>query len=339
MVASDTNLAFLKSRLKPYQDALYHSNLSLAKQRLSELSLPDTQVHLSHPFNTLDCIQSFFEQSLDPLFLAIPDLERRDTIVMAGESLGGRCWVGCCGYYTGVFTKPFLRIPPTGHQVSLRFHEFYCFEGDQLTQIQALWDIPELMMQASVWPMAKTLGREWHVPGPATQDGLHISSSCSETSVNSKKLVADMLTALGQYAKGGVDAMQLERYWHPSFSWYGPSGIGTARGVDGFRQCHQIPFLNALPDRVAAMDKGDLFAEGEYVAFTAWPGMYATVSGDGWLGIAPSGQKISLRSLDFWRCEQGLIRENWVLVDLLHVFDQVGVDVLSRMVELSKAWR
>lgn len=31
------------------------------------------------------------------------------------------------------------------------------------------------------------------------------------------------------------------------------------------------------------------------------------------------------------------IRENWVLVDLLHVYDQIGVDVFSRMRELTYA--
>jgi hypothetical protein len=44
-----------------------------------------------------------------------------------------------------------------------------------------------------------------------------------------------------------------------------------------------------------------------------------------------------MRSLDFWRCEDDLIRENWVLVDLLHVYRQIGVDVLARMREFNKA--
>ena len=62
--------------------------------------------------------------------------------------------------------------------------------------------------------------------------------------------------------------------------------------------------------------------------------MEMTVTGDGWLGIAPSNTAITMRSLDFWRIENGLIRENWVLVDLLHAWRQVGVDVLARMREI-----
>jgi len=121
---------------------------------------------------------------------------------------------------------------------------------------------------------------------------------------------------------------------HPKFSWYGPSGIGTARGIPGFRHNHQIPFLNALPDRVGGSGRSHFFAEGNYVGVTGWPNMSMTVSGDGWLGIAPANTPITMRSLDFWRVENGLIRENWVLVDLLHVWDQLGVDVLARMREL-----
>jgi len=90
---------------------------------------------------------------------------------------------------------------------------------------------------------------------------------------------------------------------------------------------------------VGDVGKGYLIGDGDYVGFTAWPGMQMKVSGDGWLGIAPSNQEITMRSLDFWRCEKGMIRENWVLVDLLHVYHQLGVDVLGRMREFNKARR
>ena len=100
---------------------------------------------------------------------AVPDLERRDTIVMAGPTHRGDAWVGSCGYYTGAFTGPWLDIPPTGQQFSLRFHEFYRIEDGRVRELQGVWDIPEVMLAAGVWPMAPSLGREWHVPGPASQ--------------------------------------------------------------------------------------------------------------------------------------------------------------------------
>ena len=44
-----------------------------------------------------------------------------------------------------------------------------------------------------------------------------------------------------------------------------------------------------------------------------------------------------MRSLDFWRIENGLIRENWVMVDLLDMYNQIGVDVFDRLREFNKA--
>ena len=95
-----------------------------------------------------------------------------------------------------------------------------------------------------------------------------------------------------------------------------------------------------LPDRTggtAATTKSHFFADGNYVGVTGWPNMAVTITGDGWLGIAPSSQKIGMRSLDFWRIENGLIRENWVLVDILSVFHQIGINVFDRMREVTVA--
>ena len=60
----------------------------------------------------------------------------------------------------------------------------------------------------------------------------------------------NMINAMIRHpAEGGPEVMQLEKYWHPNMCWYGPSGIGSTRGIQGFRLAHQIPFLNAMPDR------------------------------------------------------------------------------------------
>ncbi len=323
---------------EPFRKAMYDFEpvqvLGCLKQAFAE----DARVHLANPFETLENVEEFFLKALMTLHDSIPDLERRELIVVSGDSQTGQHWVGACGYYTGEFARPWLDIPPTGHQIAMRFHEFYRIEDGQVVEMQALWDIPELMMQANAWPMAPSLGREWHVPGPATQDGLMSSAESQERSLESLELVSAMLNRLGEFATGGVEAMQLDKYWHPRCGWYGPSGIGTCRGIKGFRNWHQIPFLNAMPDRMGSLGKGNLFAEGDYVAFTAWPGiMTMTISGDGFIGIAPSNQRITMRSLDFWRCENGMIRENWVLVDLLDVYAQIGVDVFTRLREFNKA--
>ena len=95
-----------------------------------------------------------------------------------------------------------------------------------------------------------------------------------------------------------------------------------------------------MPDR--GQREGEItyhfFGEGNFAAVTGWPDMRQTITHDGWLGIAPSGQDIELRSLDFWRLEDGLIRENWVMVDLLSMYDQIGVDVFARMREMT-GWK
>jgi len=323
-----------KAIIGALRSALYDFDRGRLSSVVKNVFDPGCAVHLANPFEDLDGPGGLLDQALFPLADAVPDLERRDTIVIAGSVLG-QDWVGCAGYYTGLFERPWLKIPPTGHQISLRFHEFYRMEEGRVIEMQALWDIPEVMMQAQAWPMAPSVGREWHVPGPATQDGIVAPPHDEEKATSSVKLVSDMLQRLSRFADGGVKAMALDKYWHPKMNWYGPSGIGTNRRIQGFRNWHQIPFLAAMPDRRGSGGKGALFGDGEYVGFTAWPGMTATITGDGWMGIAPAGQEITMRSLDFWRCEEGLIRENWVLVDLLDVYRQIGVDVFRRMEEFT----
>lgn len=337
ITAIEKQLYECKQKIKNLSQAQYNFNPDTVKQCLLDLFANKALVQLCFPFENLNGADGLFAEAIMPLYRSMPNMERRDTIIVSGLTDGGNIWVGCCGYYCGTFENAWLDIPATGHMASLRFHEFYQFENGKVIQYQGIWDIPELMLQANAWPLAPSLGREWQVPAPATLDGIDQASYDKAQTEQTKTIVNDMCSALGNYASGGVEAMQLNNYWHPKCSWYGPSGIGTGRSITGFRDWHQIPFLNGLPDRVGDPSKGHLFADNNYAAFTAWPGMHMTVSGSGWLGIAPSNQKITMRSLDFWRVEGELIRENWVLVDLLSVYDQIGVDVFARMREFNKA--
>ena len=329
-----------KALIEPLRAAMYNFRETGVRQALAEVTSPKAVFHLSHPFGDSIGSDAFYDAAYADLLSAWPDLERRDYIVMAGPDEFGSDWVGCGGYYTGVFVGPWLDIPPTGHQVTMRFHEFFRFEDNEIVEMQALWDIPEVMMQARAWPMTPSLGREWHVPGPATQDGLVPGPYDASKGRTTCQHIIDMLEHLKKHpAEGGPDVMEMERFWHPRMSWYGPSGIGTGRGIAGFRNWHQIPFLNGMPDRGKYVEDitYHFFGDGDYAAVTGWPNMIQTVTHDGWLGIAPSGKKITMRSLDFWRLENGKIRENWVLVDLLDAYLQLGVDVFARLREFNKA--
>ncbi|SMC94173.1 Predicted ester cyclase [Primorskyibacter flagellatus] len=329
-----------KNKIEPLRVAMRDFDENKVREALAALCTPDTVFHHCHPFGDLTGPTAFYDAALAPLHAAWPDLERRDWIVMAGQTPEGADWVGCGGHYVGTFVAPWLDVPPTGHLVHMRFHEFYRFENGKMVEFQALWDIPEVMMQANAWPMAPSLGREMFVPGPASQDGFVSGPHDEVRSRASTQHIIDMLEHLKLHpSKGGPEVMEMSRYWHPRMNWYGPAGIGTGRGVAGFRNWHQIPFLNAMPDRGQYLDDIDyhFFGDGDYAAVTGWPNMIQTVSDDGWMGIAPSGKKISMRSLDFWRLEGGLIRENWVLVDLLDAYAQLGVDVFARLREFNKA--
>jgi len=325
----------LKDLIRKFRAALYDCDVAQLKSQLREIFSPDCEIHLAFPFEDLSGPGELFEQVYHPLLSAIPDLERRDFIVAAGDTNNAQ-WVSCAGHYLGVFEQPWLDIPPTRHIAAMRYHEFFRIEEEQIVEMQAVWDIPQLMMQAGAWPLSPSLGVEWLVPGPATQDGINIIPDTIKAEAN-MKVVIDMLTDMGKHPlTGGPEVMNLEKYWHPKMNWYGPAGIGSMRQIAGFRNWHQKPFLSGMPDRHGAVTKADIFfADGNYVATTGWPNMAMTLSGGGWLGIAPSNKEITMRSLDFWRIENSLIRENWVLVDLLSVYNQLGVDVFARMREIT----
>lgn len=323
-----------KAVVAPLRAALAEATAEGVRAALRAVLAPGAPVRLAHPFGTVEGGEAAFAAAFAPLLAAWPDLERREFLLIAGEDGAGAVWVGAAGHYLGTFVAPFLGIPPTGHLVHMRFHEFFRVEGDRVAEVQALWDIPEVMMQAAAWPMAPQLGRFLMAPGPAGGGGLAVAGDGAAA----RDLVLAMLAAMVRHPVEPVAAMELPRFWHPRCLWHGPAGIGSARGIAGFRAWHQIPFLAAMPDR--GQDRtgteAHFFAEGDFVAVTGWPNMRQTLTGGGWLGLPATGRVVTLRSLDFWRVEAGQVRENWVLVDLLDAFAQAGVDVMARMAEMTR---
>ena len=99
----------------------------------------DCEIHFTHPIEDLIGPAACYESVYAPLISAIPNLERRNYITMAGE-VNNEIWVGCAGFYCGVFKSSWLDIPPTMQVVQMRFHEFYRVRESKVTEIQAVWD-------------------------------------------------------------------------------------------------------------------------------------------------------------------------------------------------------
>lgn len=339
IMKSDRNES-LKREMAPFRATMYDFDADMVREKLNLLVSPDARLRMCHPFGNYGNADEFFEACLAPLHQAFPDLEARDEIMVAGTSPAGQDWVGIMGNFVGTFARAFLDIPPTGLSAYMRYHEFYRFDGAQVVETQTIWDIPQLMMQANAWPASPGLGREWRVPGPARHDGCRLTSAEPQETAMSQRLVIEMLEQMLEYpAKGGPEKMELHRFWHPKMSWYGPSGIGSARGFGGFYHWHMIPWVRSMPDwsDLDIHEGGHFIGDGPYVAVTGWPSMRQTHVADGFLALPPTGKQIDIRCLDFWRVENDLIRENWVMVDMLDFYAQLGVDILARMREFNKA--
>lgn len=120
----------------------------------------------------------------------------------------------------------------------------------------------------------------------------------------------------------GSDAMAA--HFHEDFLWRGNCGAGTKRGLDAFRRNWQLPLRAAFADRSYNTEK--LIAQGDWAA--AFGHIEGTHAGP-FMGIAPTGRRVVIPYMDFWRVEDGRIRDNPVFVDFAAVLAQLGRDVFA----------
>jgi predicted ester cyclase len=113
-------------------------------------------------------------------------------------------------------------------------------------------------------------------------------------------------------------------FFSESFRWIGNAGCGTKNGLREFQENWQRPFQAAFSDKVC-IDEARLF-DGEWAA--AFGAQHAIHSGE-FMGIKPTGKRVEIRYMDFWKVKDGKIVDNWVMVDFPHVLRQLGVDVFN----------
>jgi predicted ester cyclase len=342
--------ALMKQQISHALAALAEAPLSQIDSQLERLCAPDLHWRGSHPMNEHRGTAAVAAQIWTPLKTAFPDLERRDLIVVGGR-FEGRDYVACMGHYCGTFRADWLGIPATGRPIYLRYGEVHQVADGRIVQSNCLWDVLDLIRQAGFWPIAPSLGVEGMWPGPITGDGLVFRDTDPAQSAASLAQTLAMHGTLGAYddlaGKGrqGLLDMPQNQHWHPKMMWYGPSGIGTTRGLAGFVDDHQLPFRIAFPKRKGGAQwdeiadlKGRLggghyiqIGDGPYSVTGGWPSVFAMHVGPDFVGLPATGKAVTMRVMDFYLHHEGLIRENWVPLDMLDLLHQIGVDVLGRM--------
>ena len=126
----------------------------------------------------------------------------------------------------------------------------------------------------------------------------------------------------------------LGEYWHYCLLWYGPKGIGAARGHDEIAGIVLSSFCKGLSQDIRNLEGSVFFGHENYVAFAGWPSAQVIHSVNRFLGLVTTGKRVNRPSLDFLRVENGQVRENWVMVSMIGIYRQLGLDVFDRMAQM-----
>ncbi|MEZ4726085.1 MAG: ester cyclase [Caldilineaceae bacterium] len=311
--------------------------LAIARQAMTEAMV----WHGFDPINQLQGVEAFVNAFWLPLRHSFPDLKRQTHIFLGGESNGrvddnlaldGKWWVSGTGYLSGTFARDYLTIPATGRPVNIRWGEFCRLEAGQMVESYFLLDLIDLMQQAGYHVLPPSLGQDGLYPPPAAGDGVLLDPQDPQITAYSRDHLRRFLfEGLNKYDQRNLQSMGMVNFFHTDVQWYGPGGIGACLNLKEFEDFHQRPWLIAYPNR-QVQDLTALFAEGYYSGAPGWAGVKATHTGP-YLDAPATGNAIVFNGLDWWKRVGEQYVENWVFVDMLHLFRQFGIDLLARLAE------
>lgn len=308
-----------KSIVWEYWEKLNSCNAKNVAEVVQSYTDENALWHGSHPINSLEGCVTQIEGFWQPLLTSFPGLQRKCDMFIGGH----RHWIGAIGYFNGVFSQDWLGIPATGKMTNIRFGEFTAVYKDKVVLTYLILDILDVIRQAGLQIVPPGRGKEGLVPGPMTGDGVLLDTYDEIEGAKTLDMAKIMCKAL--------NTPKCATFWNTeTMVWYGPSGIGTGYGYQGFEDVHQVDFDHAFPG-YGAERMGVHNAEvgdGNYAGWVGWPSIRVAQAGE-FLGFSPSGKLIEWRLMDFYRREGDLIIENWVPIDMLYVYLQMGVDVID----------
>ena len=293
-----------------------------------------------YPINEIKGIEEIYNKLWKPIKFAFPNLERRNNLVIGG-AFQDKIFVSFISHLTGTFVNEWLGVPPTNKTVYLRTCEAHQIENNKIVKTYILIDTIDFIRQADFWPINSSLGVEGMWPAPITGDGSNNRNVDKDLSILSLGQALTMQRSLNikpeeqpELSKNEIRNLLLNHkqkdFWHPKMMWYGPSGIGTARELTGYVDHHQLPFRLTFKKR-DYWKKGHFIeiGDGNYSMTGGWHSIQCIHGEKYWLGYEATNKSVTMRVMDFYLHCEGLIRENWVPIDIAHILDQIGVNVFE----------
>lgn len=293
--------------------------------------------HGPDPIRRADGIEAWLAEFWGPLRTSFPDLQRQTHLFFGGASNGridgsndGRMWVCGTGLFNATFTNDYLTIPANKKPVSIRWGEFCRVDEGRIAETYFLLDLVDLMQQAGFEVLPPSRGIDGMYPPPLANDGILLDAQDERASAHTLEHIRRFVfDALNSYDQSALESMGIADYFHPDIRWYGPGGIGACLSLTEFEQNHQQHWLRAFPDR-QVQDLDALIAEGPYSGGPGWSGVKATHTGR-YLDVPATNGPVEFNGLDFWKLDDNRYVENWVFVDMIHLFRQFGVDLFERL--------
>lgn len=298
-----------------------------------------------HPLNHLGGLEQTIEGFWRPFRRAFPDLKREVQILLGGWKADQQYVTGT-GHFCGTFVNDWLGIPATGQRAYVHFGQHYVMRDGKIAEGYLILDLLELMRQAGYAIAPPGRGAEGSiVPGPATADGILLAEQSALEGRKTSALIEAMLAGLWRYRRerdgNDLRSMQQQCYWAPDMHWYGPTGIGWCFDLPQFEEFHQRPWLHSFGDRLDERQSQRILpviAEGRYASLGIWDCEFS-VHRESFRGIAPVNRLLRIRDFDWYRREGDKIAQNWVPIDLIDLFLQMGVDVFAMLKSASDGRR
>ena len=291
-------------------------NLELVLRMYDALNAQDLEAHHDYwtdnmiwhgppGFGDIHGIEGFKYDVLKPFYKTFPDYHVKDEIQIANGN-----WVAATGILTGTPQDEWLGVPANGKPIVMRYSDFWRVENGKLAENWVMVDNLGVMLQLA--------GRDTKPLSPVAKS-IHMTQQEPTLAQQNIDIVHRMIEPLN-----GHDVDAQDKHWTPDMIWHGPPGFGDVHGIEAFKNEVMGAFYTAFPDFSGAVDIE--LADDQWVAAT---GIVTGTHQGEWFGIPATGKHVEMRYSDFWRIENDKLAENWVMIDHVDVFQQLGVDPLS----------